>query len=275
MRLRITPDGIRYRALANGAPVPRPFTLRWLLPWLCRLSDRRWRAASILGALLAVVGTGFLAPDWRTGLAAGLLVLALPGIRLNLRFPVLVDLPALGLAVCAAAAWHHGLWWVAVPLVLVAGCCKETAPVFAALYAWHPALLVGAVAPLARALVARPGPDVVAPHYPRNPEVVALCAASLAHPFRTGWTIHKPLLLSPVMAVPWGAALAGLAALDWQLAAVLTVAYAQLLVATDTVRLYQWAAPVLCVAAATVVPAVWLPVLVVITVWNPVAGDGV
>jgi hypothetical protein len=51
--------------------------------------------------------------------------------------------------------------------------------------------------------------------------------------------------------------------------AVLALAYAQLLIATDSVRLYQHAAgPVLAVAAAQVVPVAWLPLAVVVhVVW--------
>ena len=71
------------------------------------------------------------------------------------------------------------------------------------------------------------------------------------------------------MVAPWGVCLAGLVGSDWRLWLVLAVAYAQLLIATDSVRLYQHAAgPVLAVAAAQVVPVAWLPLAVVVhVVW--------
>jgi hypothetical protein len=61
------------------------------------------------------------------------------------------------------------------------------------------------------------------------------------------------------MVAPWGVCLAALYAPTWQLVAVLVVAYAQLLVATDTVRIYTVAAaPVMAVAAAQTIPTSWL-----------------
>lgn len=263
--MRLTPDGARYLALAQHEPVPRPFCYRWALPKACSASKARWHVASIAGVLVAALGTGFLAPDWKRGIAAGLMLVALPSSRFNLRNPVLVDAPAMALAVCASVAWQEGLWPLGIALTLASGTVKETGPVFAALYAWNPVLLVGLVAPAARALLAKPGPDVLD----------AENAWILRHPIEASKKYHKGLWLSGVMIAPWGGALVGLAALDWRLGACLAVAYAQLLIATDTVRLYQWAAPLLCVAACAAVPVVWLPVLVVVTVWNPLAGNGV
>jgi hypothetical protein len=60
---------------------------------------------------------------------------------------------------------------------------------------------------------------------------------------------------------------------SWQLGAVLVVAYGQCLVATDTVRLYQWAAPVMILQLA--LPVAWLPVLLVLHVVNPFRTEGV
>ena len=54
-----------------------------------------------------------------------------------------------------------------------------------------------------------------------------------------------------------------------------SLAYAQLFVATDTVRLYQWAAPVVAIAATSAVDPRWWPLMVVVTLFNPLRGDGV
>ncbi len=263
--MKVTPDGARYLALVNRKPVPRPFCYRWLIPKVCGRSLSRWRVATLSGVTIAAVGTGLLAPDWRTGLAAAVMLAALPASRFNLRNPVLVDAPAMGVAVLAAVIAPHNLY-VAVCLALVAGCMKETAPGFAALYAWNPVLLVGAVAPLARALVSRPGPDVLDEHN----------AWVLAHPIRSSWQYHRSQYLDGMaMVLPWGGAFVALGNLSWPVVVCIAVAYAQLLVATDTVRLYQWgAAPVVCVAAVSAVPPGWLPLLVALTVWNPWRGTG-
>lgn len=266
MSIRMTPDGARYLALAKGHNVPWPFNYRRLIPWLCRDKPKRWVASTVLGVVGMSVGTAFLAGTWEVGLAAGIMMFALPMNRFNLSAPVLVDAPAMLLAIAAAVVLPHS-WPIAVTLVVLAGATKESAPVFAALYAWNLLLLVGLVVPIAVRLIARPGPD---------PIVDAEHAFVLGHPFRAGLKYHRGQWLDGgKMLVPWGGALVGLAALDWHLGALLAVAYAQLLFATDTVRLYQWAAPVLCVAACSVVPVSWLPVIVVSTIWNPWAGDGI
>ena len=55
----------------------------------------------------------------------------------------------------------------------------------------------------------------------------------------------------------------------------LAVGYAQLMVATDTVRLYQQAAPVVCVIAALAIPIEWALPAVLAHWFNPWLGDGV
>lgn len=63
--------------------------------------------------------------------------------------------------------------------------------------------------------------------------------------------------------------LAALVSPSWPVVLVLVVAYAQLLVATDTTRLVQTAAgPVVALAAAQTIPVEWLLLAVVVhAVW--------
>ena len=89
---------------------------------------------------------------------------------------------------------------------------------------------------------------------------------------RPGYDIISQAM-SGLMATP--ALVVALAAPSWQLAAVLALAYGQLLIATDTVRLYQWAAPTVAIAATSAVEPQWWPVLIALTVFNPLRGDGV
>ena len=259
----LTPDGIRYVQRVN---LPSPFHLRWLIPYLCRDESTRWDVAAWAGLAGLIVGTWGLAGGW-AGVAAALLVAVLPSVRFNLTHRVLVDLPALGLATLSAAAWVHGWTVPALVLAVVAGAAKESAPIFAALFAWSPLLLVGMVAPLVIHLSRTRGPDTLGEHH----------AWILAHPVQASRQYHAGFLstLDPRLVLPWGACVVALAAPSWQLAAVLTAAYAQLAVATDTVRLYQQAAPVVAVAAVTAVPWQWWPVLVVVTAFNPLRGDGI
>lgn len=274
-----TPDGVRYLHLGAGERVPKPYHLRWLVPWLCGRRDRAWLVSAWSSWVAAAVLVGLLAPSWQTGVAAGLMFAALPGIRFNVRHPILVDLPAMALAIGAAVLASQGQLVAAVVVAVLAGTAKESSPLFAAVYAWCPWLLLGLVAPAVRWLVSRPAAIADDPlrRYQIGPGgYVPEFAWILEHPFRAGVKYHRAAWWDgAVMVAPWGAALVALADPSWQLLVALVAGYAQLLVATDTVRLYQWAAPVVCVAAATAVPAGWLVVLVVLCVWNPLAGDGV
>lgn len=266
----VSPDGRRYLAIAEKRRVAVPFHFRWLIPTLCGLSGTRW-IVSTVGSLIALAGlTAWFAglsglSGWQLA-AAALLALTLPGVRkINLRYPVLIDAPAMALAVLAACLSIAGWWPAAIVVAIVAGMTKETGPLFAALFAWNPFLLAGLVAPLARRLIVKPGEDVLDDH---NRWV-------LEHPFAASWSYHKDRLLDPLLwLAPWGVLLAGLTAMNLQLAVTLAVAYALTSVATDTVRIYQWAFPVLLVAALTVIPEELLVLAVAANLFNPWAGDG-
>jgi hypothetical protein len=149
----------------------------------------------------------------------------------------------------------HGWWWAAIPVVLVAACIKESAPVWCALWAWNPLLLVGLVAPAVRALTSKPRVDEVT----AKPNLKKIHD----HPVRTALT-SRQWRDAWVMVAPWGLCLAALYRPSWWVAVALAAAYAQLLVATDTVRLVHTAAgPTLAIAAALVIPTAWLPLALV------------
>jgi hypothetical protein len=260
MPLTISPDGHRYLVM-HERRVCRPFHLRWLLPFTCRANPTAWvwvnRASFAAIALLAWAYTG---SPWMACIAT------LPGLHFNWRFPVMVDAPALALSLAAAVMLP--IWWpAAIVLALLAGCTKESGPVFAAVFAWNPVLLVGLI-PVAIRWLQRPGPDVDS--LPANHHDM------VAHPLRTGWQFHGTRLLDPqLMLLPWGGLIVAVGAMSWQLAVALVLGYAQLAMATDSVRLYQWAAPVVALAATQAISPAWLPLVAVVTVWNPFKGDGV
>lgn len=268
--VNVSPDGQRYLAMTGGGRVAIPFHLRWLVPALCGLDGRRWIGMTF-GSLVAIAGlsTWFVglsgASGWQLA-AVPFLVSGLPGIvKINARFPILVDAPAIALALLAACLCAIGWWPAAIVVAIVAGMAKETAPLWAAIFAWNPILLVGLVAPLIRRLLVAPGADVLDEHN----------AWVLKHPFAASWRYHKDRLTDPRLWVtPWGVLLVGLVAFDLQLAVALAVGYGLTLVATDTVRIYQWAFPVLLVAALTVVPDELLVLAVIAHLFNPWGGDG-
>lgn len=259
--MKLSPDGVRYLALGRGERVPRPFNLRWLIPWVCKDNPRRWLICSWLFALVACGGVGLLAHQHHAAvpqsLAAGLLVAGLPSVKYaTVHRPVLVDMPSLAVSVWCAVLVPV-FWPAAVVLALVSGCVRETGPVWAAVYAWNPLPLSGLVAVILRSAAAT-GPDVLGPKD----------AWILQHPFRASLEFHTGAWRdAKQMVLPWGGLLAALWFPSAWLFVALLLAYSQLIVATDTVRLYQQAAPVLAVVAVIHVP--WLLPLLVVTWFNP------
>lgn len=257
-QLLVTPDGARYLAMAQRR-VARPFHLRWLLPALCGRDLTNWRNVT-RGALLAVAGLTALYSGSPWMLAVGLL----PGLAFAWRRPVLVD--PLGMALALGSALLLPVCWpAAVAVACLAGMVRETAPIWAAVYAFNPIPLLGLVPVAARALM-RQGDDVLD----------AENAWILAHPIKAAQKYHAGLWLDwRTMVAPWGGLLVALAGLDLRLGLALALGYAQLLVATDSVRLYQWAAPAMALAAVNVTPGWALPLVALAIVFNPWKGSGV
>lgn len=272
--MNVTPDGHRYLAAARGERVARPFHYRWLVPKLCGATDgRRWHylTRACLWALLPL--TWWYIGGWR-GVAAAVALTGLAGVwKFNRQYPILVDAPGMCCALASADLIRHGLWPLGIACALIGGCVRETSPVWAALYAWNPVALVGLVPVLGRHLQ-REGPDVLD----------AGNAWVLKHPILASRQFHLgemhcadlPVQRLPLVAyvLPWGVALLALAHPSWQLAAALVVAYAQVAVATDTVRLYQWAWPVMLASAVAIVPQHALVLFVVAALVNPFASEG-
>lgn len=263
---RLGPDATRYWLAAGGAPVPRPFYLRWLLPKVCGQHVRRWWF--VYGASWVVAGAAMFAwasnDGWQTAAAATVLLLALPGILgPGVSIPVQVDMPATALTLAGCAVWDWSPM-AALALFAVAATFRETAPMWAALWLWTPWALLAMSPVIVAALVRKPGPDPLGERF----QAIAdhPIRAALEHHvgrWRDGW----------LMVAPWGVCLAALYAPDWRYVVVLAVAYAQLLVATDTVRLVQHAAgPPMALAAASTIPPAWLPLAVALHVcwfWKP------
>ncbi len=249
MKFRLTPDGRRYLEMGAGMAQPMPFHLRTLLPAICGATPARWTLANALGiaasAILIVALATLLGATMWQGVLAAALFLLLPWVRFCSRCPVLVDMPALALSLLSAVLFLSGYVVPSVMAVSVAALSSEKAPVWAALFAWHPVLLIGLLIPVLERLTSTPGRDA-----PGRPD-----AEVLTNPVRSAMKWHRGKWLDPrVMLLPWGACLLAVVNPSAQLTAVIAVAYAQLLVATDSVRLYQQAAPIVCIAAATALP---------------------
>lgn len=256
------PDASRYWLAAQGRRVARPFNLRWLLPALCGDDLDVWRFVWLLSWPVLAVGTAWWAlgtgTTWQVALATAALLVALPGVwgPPSVR-PVGVDLPGMALAIVSAGCFVHDQPVIGVVIALWAASVKETMPIWIALWAWSPWPLLALVAPLVAGIVRRPEIDDVTAQ--------PLLRHVHDHPIRSSMEHHAGQWRSAwFMVAPWGVGLAALLAPTPQLLVTVGLAYGQLVVATDTVRLYQAAAgPVVCLVAASVVPPQWLLLAVV------------
>lgn len=267
VELRLGPDAARYILAGRDQPVAFPFNLRVLWPSICRDDPRRWRALWLAswpvlaaGCVVWSLGEG---AAWQRAAAAAAFLVALPGVwgPHSVR-PVGVDLPTMAVAIWSAAAFAHGMPILGVVIASWAVLGKEHAPIWVALWAWTPwALLALAIVPLIW-LFNRPQLD----------EVTAMPVLKDVHdhPFRQSLAHHAGQWRDAwVMVAPWGVTLAALYRPSIWVVAALAVAYLQLIVATDTVRLYHvTAGPVMALAAAQVIPLEWLLLAVVVhVVW--------
>lgn len=245
-------DSWRYLALVRGEGAPKPYHYRWLLPRLIGEDRRRWATvstASVVGMVPAMW--------WLTGNpASGLFAFTLHGVwDMARKHPVLTDAPAMLAAIVAAAATKHRRWEIAVAASLVAGGCRETAPVFAAAYAWHPLPLIGLVSPLVREFQPE-GPDITDDFS----HVCVVDPVGATDRVRAGSSGDWKLYVGHL-----GGLVAG-GRNDARTVAALVLAYAQLTVAVDTARLVAWAWPVL---ADNVTRTQWWPAALAVSTWNP------
>ncbi|WP_179830739.1 hypothetical protein [Nocardia amikacinitolerans] len=200
-------------------------------------------------------------------IVGSLLICGFPGIWYNnIRRPVLVDPTALTWALGSAVLSLAGWWFAALIVALIAACMKETAPVFAAAFCLNPLLLIGVAAPVVRRATAKAGPDT------HN-------SKALADPLGSARKAHAEHVFDPrVMLLPWGAGMLAVFVTDPVIALLLVLSlllgYGQLVVAVNTARLYQWAAPAVALAAASVIPPGWAAAVLTAHLFNPLAGNG-
>lgn len=255
--MRLGPDSARYLLAGQGKPVAKPFHLRVLLPWICEDNPRKWQAIwlaswPLLIVLTAIYGTT-IGLEPAQGIAAGVLVAALPGVwGPAVVRPVGIDLPAMTIAIGAAVAFNTGWWPLGIVLIIAAALTKETMPIWAALWTWTPLPLIGLAAPLVVHLVRKPEIDEITAH----PNLRAVHD----HPIKTALEAHRNQWRDAwIMIAPWGICLAALYQPTWPLLACLAVAYAQLFVATDTVRLLHTTAGIpMALGAVATLPTEWL-----------------
>jgi hypothetical protein len=191
------------------------------------------------------------------------------------RMPVLTDQFGVLLALVAASLALNGLLIPAVGVAALACTINERAPVFAAVFAWEPWLMLGVLPYLAALWLIEPG--ALPAHVGYHEQTVGRLKRALDQPLTAVREYKKDLWLNMggavVMLAPWGAVLPLwlLGDVTWPSVAALVLGYGMCFVADGYARLYQWGAPALIAVAAPVAvgTGAWLPLLLVAHLWNP------
>lgn len=257
------PDSEYYLALARRERVPRPFCFRPMVPRLVGDEIQNWK----LVTLAALVAQGLAIALLTNDLRSILLLLALPGgARVSLRYPVLVDAPAM-LATLVAAIAIGGAVDYPIAVVIIGAVltqCRESAPIWLAVYTRSLWPLVGVpiVLVVLYRIFGRPSKIGQDNSFIRDP-----LNACLRH--RHGRFFDWKLML-----LPWGVLLPlALLSNGLEAAAIWCLSCLPLFLVTDTARVQYWAAPALIPLALTApIPEMWWPVLLALHVFNPYRG---
>lgn len=211
-----SPDGQRY---TSSKSQPYPFHRRFCgwPAWLLRTLT-----------LASLVALGGLMGTWK----GSLLFITLPGAWLVATRATTVDAPCMLLAYVASMLWPTHPF-VAVLLSCASGFIHERGPVFAAIYAWHPLLLIGLVAMGWWRKAALPDADRRVGR--------GFIASLLVHHDDNDWLNWQTTAFA-LRGLPLLAAWLGMSTAGW---AALGLAWATRLVATDLGRMTLWAAPVM------------------------------
>jgi hypothetical protein len=230
---KLSPDGNFYL----NRPNVNPYVLRSLYRWIKFENPLRYWTIINQSAVLA---TSLLLELHQFG--AGFLFLGLASTRTNMIFPILTD--QLGILFLTLGFLIHPIFFI------LGGFINEKVPLIGALI--NPLAILGIIFPIAMRL------KYEEKLLPSDPDW-------LREPLKAG--IVKLRTTNPVdLILPWGVASVGLFLISPFL---VLFAYLQLLLAQDRARIYQWISPIVCVAAAGIVPIEWMAPLIVLHFLNP------
>ena len=244
---RVSPDGLFYMK----QPRKRPYCMRGLLPavlqdhYLAAWQWVSWTAVGLTALLLWVLHGAGVAALW----------LGLASTRTNLWLPALTDQLGICLLVVLVEVVEPLMGLPAlVGLTLLASLVNEKIPVFVALAVWSPWPLIGLGLSGLLYYVGHP-PEDHDPKWLRDPWPAL--REALQQTSWQGWVL------------PWGVALVGLPLVSpW----LVLGAYLQCFLGLDRARLYQWAGPMVCIAAGEAIQlhlAPYWSLLLLVHLTNP------
>lgn len=267
------PDSERYFHAGAGNPVYNPFHMRWFVPFICKQNTKLWdivtQGSLILIPTALYLYLRFLHVEELRSFIGALMVFGLSGIwKMNALSKYLVDTTAILSSLIASTFFINDNIAFGIFFTVLATCVKETSFVFIALFSWNPLPLgIGGFVYILESSIIEPAKsDLLGED---NHEI-------LDHPLKTGLKWHKGNWFNiELMLLPWGVVgilglIGAVSANIWQYVLVaLAVSYGQVLLATDTVRLYQWSFPVMILSAVLFLPIEYSILALVIHYLNP------
>jgi hypothetical protein len=254
-QITLAPDSVHYLKLAQRERVPMPFCFRWFWP---RVMGRRWGAdvgAWAFVTTLAMILLGAAAGHRYGPLGAALLCFS-PFVRFNVSRPALVDVLPFA-STCAAAWLLPSEWYWLIGAGMLVGAMRESAPIWLAAYTGSPWPLLGLlVLPYGLTLRRPVDPDEDSPF---------LSSYRAVQYFKVGKVLRWQTQLAP-----WGAFLATIPYLSPMQWGWIVLGYAPQTIATDTARIFYWAAPiVLPTLLALPLPTEAWAALLIVHIFNP------
>lgn len=222
MGIHRSPDGDRYTSCKLQ---PTPFNRRFC-SWPARLlMVLTWVSFVAIAATLG---------GWKQAL----MFITLPGVMFCCNLPTTTDGPAMILAWGSSLVLNtHPSW--SICMALASGLIHERAPVFAALYAFHPLPLLGLVAPIVVSWVKGAAPA--------DPNAVSSADKLVGHSLLGAIVAHRDYvallssngLVWSLRGLPVAAAYFGTSLSSW---ACLGFAFATRIMGADTSRYIMWGA---------------------------------
>jgi hypothetical protein len=255
--LHTSPDGEYYFKAGRGESVPVPYSLRPLVPMVCGDSYTKWYYLTYLHIALVGFASYLLGINYGLTVAQAITVSACIAVsrsfvKMQAYYPALVDAHSHAWAMMIAVAALSGNTTIAMVLAIIGGLVSEKVPVFAAIYAWSFAPLIGVLATALHFIMAKHDNTRQGIAWLDKPFEAAI--ENIASKFQNGtWHVY---FLAPI-----GVAWLGLLGNSTPAYVALVFAALPVLRAMDYTRLITWGLPLLLIEAVRLTPAPFLPLL--------------
>ena len=258
--LHLSPDGEYYFRAGRGESVPVPYSLRPLVPIVCGESWSAWYYVTylhigLLGGASYLLGISLGLNVTQAITVSACIAMSRSFVKMQAYFPALVDAHAHAWAMMIAVVALNGNIALSMVMAIVGALVSEKVPVFAAIYAWSWAPLIGLFATAVYFIMARHDNSHQGVDYLDKPYETAIQAIS--ERFTNGtWGVY--------FFAPLGVAWLGILGNSTAAYVALVCAVLPVLRALDYSRLIAWALPLLLVDAVKLTPTPFLPMLPII-----------